>query len=73
MQSKIIAISLLIVLSSVGSIAHAKDGMLAFFAKKVGSSVIKIGEGIVKNKVSPPKEKQTKTIEGSNVIIVKGN
>ena len=73
MQNKIVAISLLIMLSSVGSIAHSKEGMFSFFMKKIGSSVVKIGEGIVKNKVSPPKEKQTKTIEGSNVIIVKGN
>ena len=78
MQSKVIAISLLIMLSSVGSMAHSKDGMLAFFAKKVGSSVIKIGEQFAKNKLSDKPVKKSKkvdidTIPESNVIIIEGD
>ena len=49
--------------------------MLAFFAKKVGSSVVKIGEQIAKNKFSDkPVKKSNKvdvaTIPESNVIIM---
>ena len=49
--------------------------MLAFFAKKVGSSVVKIGEQFAKNKLSDKPVKKSKkvdvaTIPESNVIIV---
>lgn len=62
-------------LSSIGVSSHAKEGMLAFFAKKVGSSVVKIGEQFVKNKLSDKPVKKSKkvdvaTIPESNVIIV---
>lgn len=75
MQNKIIAGMLFATLSSIGVNSHAKEGMLAFFAKKVGSSVVKIGEKFAKNKLSDKPVKKSKkvdvaTIPESNVIIV---
>ena len=61
-------------LSSIGVNSHAKDGMLAFFAKKIGSSIVKIGENYAKNKISPPKQKKKElVIIESNVIIPEGD
>ena len=59
-------------LSSIGINSHAKESMFAFFAKKVGSSVVKIGEQFVKNKLSDKQSKKVDvaTIPESNVIIV---
>ena len=46
--------------------------MFVFFAKKVGRSVVKIGEQFVKNKLSDKQSKKVDvaTIPESNVIIV---
>ena len=75
MNKTVLKVLLFATLSSIGVNSHAKDGMLAFFAKKVGSSVVKIGEQFVKNKFSDKPVKKSKkvdvaTIPESNVIII---
>ena len=75
MQNKIIKVLLFATLSSIGVNSHAKESMFAFFAKKIGSSIVKIGENYAKNKLSDKPVKKSKkvdvaTIPESNVIIV---
>ena len=77
MQNKIIKVLLFATLSSIGVNSHAKESMFAFFAKKIGSSIVKIGENYAKNKLSDKPVKKSKkvdvaTIPESNVIIVEG-
>ena len=60
-------------LSSIGRNSHAKESMFAFFTKKIGSSIVKIGENYAKNKINPPKQKKKEAvIIESNVIIPEG-
>ena len=59
-------------LSSIGVNSHAKESMFAFFAKKIGSSIVKIGENYAKNKISPPKHKKKESVIIESNIIPEG-
>lgn len=75
-MNKIVKIFFVLMLSSMMVNAHAKEGMLMFLAKKVGASVVRIGEQFAKKEISgkpaPKKAKKVEvdTIPESNVIIV---
>ena len=53
-------------------VANAKESMFAFFAKKIGSSIVKIGENYAKNKISPPKHKKKESVIIESNIIPEG-